>query len=538
MAASRQFGSGPLLAHPQSGAMLRPDLKQAMKHQPDKLSQATSLDVAEHSRPGPTHNFNQSPASLPRSNAPFVSTRPLRAAARLLDPVMLLAAAFLTALFHPGLAEATASMAHFATAGTAALLLVALYEFANLYRLNVLLTPAFEMPRMLASWMVVFALVFGGVFFLQAGILVSRVWLVSLAIDGFLAMLCGRFMFAALLRRLNRNGQLNRRAVLVGGGEPAARVMSVLTESPDSGVNLLGYFDDRNTERLGSNTHGLTHLGTVDNLIDFVRNTRIETLIITLPVPAEERLLQILNRLWILPVDIRLSAQGQKLHYRPRAYSYIGNLPCLDLYDRPLGDWGPLLKMATDKILAGLALLLLSPVFLGVTLAVKGTSKGPAFFKQKRFGFNNELVEVYKFRSMYIDQTDTNANKLVTKGDPRVTPVGRFIRRTSLDELPQLLNVLKGDLSLVGPRPHATKAKAGEQLYEHVVDGYFARHKMKPGITGWAQINGWRGETDTAEKIERRVEHDLYYIDNWSLTFDLYILARTPLALLSTTNAY
>ena len=139
---------------------------------------------------------------------------------------------------------------------------------------------------------------------------------------------------------------------------------------------------------------------------------------------------------------------------------------------------------------------------------------------------------------MYSSMTDANAANLVTRDDPRVTRVGRFIRRTTLDELPQFLNVLKGDLSLVGPRPHATQAKAGVELYEHVVDGYFARHRVKPGITGWAQVNGWRGETDTAEKIERRVEYDLYYIENWSLTFDLYILARTPLALIKAENAY
>jgi lipopolysaccharide/colanic/teichoic acid biosynthesis glycosyltransferase len=180
----------------------------------------------------------------------------------------------------------------------------------------------------------------------------------------------------------------------------------------------------------------------------------------------------------------------------------------------------------------------LSPVFAAVALAVRFDSKGPILFKQKRYGFNNELIEVYKFRSMYADKADADARKLVTKGDPRVTRVGNFIRKTSLDELPQLLNVLRGELSLVGPRPHATQASAAGSLYESVVDGYFARHKVKPGMTGWAQINGWRGETDTAEKIERRVEHDLYYIENWSLTFDLYILARTPLALLKTESAY
>ena len=158
-------------------------------------------------------------------------------------------------------------------------------------------------------------------------------------------------------------------------------------------------------------------------------------------------------------------------------------------------------------------------------------------FRQKRYGFNNELIEVYKFRSMYTDMTDLDATKLVSKGDPRVTKVGRIMRKTSLDELPQLFNVLNGDLSLVGPRPHATKAKAGEDLYEHVVDGYFARHKVKPGMTGWAQINGWRGETDTAEKIERRVEHDLYYIENWSLLLDLSILLKTPWAVLKSRKA-
>ncbi|MDO9428171.1 MAG: sugar transferase, partial [Methylobacterium sp.] len=159
-------------------------------------------------------------------------------------------------------------------------------------------------------------------------------------------------------------------------------------------------------------------------------------------------------------------------------------------------------------------------------------------FRQKRYGFNNELIEVYKFRSMFVDQGDATAAKLVTRGDPRVTPVGRFIRRTSLDELPQLFNVIKGELSLVGPRPHALQAKAANTLYDQVVDGYFARHKVKPGITGWAQVNGWRGETDTSDKIQRRVEHDLHYIENWSVLFDIRIMLATPLSLFRTQNAY
>ena len=172
-------------------------------------------------------------------------------------------------------------------------------------------------------------------------------------------------------------------------------------------------------------------------------------------------------------------------------------------------------------------------------IAIKLDSRGPVLFKQKRYGFNNELIEVYKFRSMYVDQCDATASKLVQKDDPRVTRVGAFIRKTSIDELPQLFNVVfKGNLSLVGPRPHAVHAKAEDRLYDEAVDGYFARHRVKPGITGWAQISGWRGETDTNEKIQRRVEHDLYYIENWSVLFDLYILAKTPLALARAENAY
>jgi exopolysaccharide biosynthesis polyprenyl glycosylphosphotransferase len=216
----------------------------------------------------------------------------------------------------------------------------------------------------------------------------------------------------------------------------------------------------------------------------------------------------------------------------------VGNVPFLDVFDRPLTEWGKIIKAVEDKIIASLAVVALSPVMLLVALAIKLDSKGPVLFKQKRFGFNNELIEVFKFRSMYHESSDVDAARLVTKGDLRVTRIGRFLRKSSLDELPQLFNVLRGELSLVGPRPHATKAKAADKLYNDVVDGYFARHRVKPGITGWAQINGWRGETDTAEKLQRRVEHDLYYIENWSLMFDLYILWRTPIALLKTESAY
>ena len=315
-------------------------------------------------------------------------------------------------------------------------------------------------------------------------------------------------------------------------------MIGALRASRDADVAIVGVFDDRNDQRSPASIASLPKLGNVNELVEFVRKARIDSLIVTIPLTAEERLLQLLRKLWILPVDIRLSAYAQKLHYRPRAYSYLGNVPLLDVLDKPLREWGSLIKTIEDKAISAIALVLLAPVMLAVALAIKLESKGPVLFRQKRFGFNNELIEVFKFRSMYHEQRDSNASRLVTRDDPRVTKVGKFIRRTSLDELPQLFNVLRGELSLVGPRPHATLAKAAGQLYSDVVDGYFARHRVKPGITGWAQINGWRGETDTAEKLQRRVEHDLYYIENWSFALDLYILARTPISLLKSENAY
>jgi lipopolysaccharide/colanic/teichoic acid biosynthesis glycosyltransferase len=185
-----------------------------------------------------------------------------------------------------------------------------------------------------------------------------------------------------------------------------------------------------------------------------------------------------------------------------------------------------------------LALTLVSPILIATAVAIKLDSKGPVFFRQKRYGFNNQVINVLKFRSMYVDQCDHHAKVAVTKVDPRVTKVGRIIRKTSIDELPQLFNVLLGHLSLVGPRPHAIGSNTQNHPWESIVDSYFVRHKVKPGVTGWAQINGWRGEIDTPEKLRSRVEHDLYYIENWNLFLDFYILARTPLALFDTRNAY
>lgn len=333
-------------------------------------------------------------------------------------------------------------------------------------------------------------------------------------------------------------GRFRQRIAIVGGGKAAEDAIITLEKSTNLNIEIVGLFDDRYDNRSPDSVRKHKKLGKIGDLADYARANTVDLIIVAIPMSAEQRLLQILKRLWELPVDIRVSGQAAVLKLSPRAYTYLGELPLLAIFDRPLNGWSQFLKDMMDRAIALVAIIVLSPVMLVVAAAVRYESKGPIIFKQKRFGFNNELIEVFKFRSMYTDMADASASKLVTKNDPRVTRVGRIIRKTSLDELPQLFNVLTGQLSLVGPRPHATQAKAAGTLYDDVIDGYFARHKVKPGITGWAQINGWRGETDTHEKLEQRVKHDLDYIDRWSLGLDLYILAKTPLALLKNENAY
>ncbi len=383
--------------------------------------------------------------------------------------------------------------------------------------------------------------VIGFVFYLAAGLIdlpLAASWLEFWLVLSALHIVITRTSVLFWTRPSSKAHSYRQRIAIVGGGKAAEDAIATLENSPGLDIEIIGLFDDRYDNRSPDSVRKHQKIGKISTLADYARTHQVDLIIVAIPMSAELRLLQILKRLWELPVDIRVSGQAAQLKLSARAYTYLGELPLLAIFDRPLNSWNQFLKDTMDRAIALVALILLSPIMLIVAAAVRYESKGPIIFKQKRFGYNNELVEVYKFRSMYTDMADASAAKLVSKNDPRVTKVGRIIRKSSLDELPQLFNVLTGQLSLVGPRPHATQAKAAGTLYDEVVDGYFARHKVKPGITGWAQINGWRGETDTHEKLEQRLKHDLEYIDRWSLGFDLYILAKTPLALLKSENAY
>jgi Undecaprenyl-phosphate glucose phosphotransferase len=414
------------------------------------------------------------------------------------------------------------------------------FQAADIYDVQVFRGRLRQMTRMISSWAFVFLLFIGASFFVKLGNEVSRLWLSAFFFVGLAVLIAERLLLRSMVRGWARQGRLDRRTIIVGSDQNGEQLVEALKGQDDSDIDILGVFDDRNDTRALESCAGSPKLGRVDDIVEFARRTRVDLVLFALPISAETRILEMLKKLWVLPVDIRLSAHTNKLRFRPRSYSYLGKVPTLHVFEAPITDWDLVMKWLFDHVVGALILLLALPVMALVALAIKLDSPGPVLFRQKRFGFNNERIDVFKFRSLYHHQADPTAAKVVTKNDPRVTRVGRFIRKTSLDELPQLFNVVfKGNLSLVGPRPHAVQGKLMSRLFDEAVDGYFARHRVKPGITGWAQINGWRGEIDNEEKIQKRVEFDLYYIENWSVLIDFYILLKTPLALMTKNeNAY
>jgi Undecaprenyl-phosphate glucose phosphotransferase len=413
------------------------------------------------------------------------------------------------------------------------------FQAADCYQLPVMRTLRGHLARVVVSLALVYGVFTAVQMFGSFDIGIPKHWATLWFGLAAVALILSRISVTLLARHWTEAGRLGHRAVIVAGDEATADLIREIENQPNHAVRICGVFDDRGNDRTPPVVGGCPTLGSVADLVEFARVAHVDMVIVTIPINAEGRLLEVLRKLWVLPVDIRLSAHTDGLDFRDRApSSWIGAMPFVDVVEKPLADWDAIVKRAMDLLFTCVALVLLSPVMLLTALAIRLDSPGPIFFRQKRYGFNNEVIEVFKFRSMYHEMSDPLAKRVVTKGDSRVTRVGRFIRKASIDELPQLFNVLTGELSLVGPRPHAINAHTDERLWEEVVEGYFARHKVKPGITGWAQINGWRGEVDSPFKIHKRVEYDIYYIENWSILLDLYILFRTPFALFNTENAY
>ncbi len=345
-----------------------------------------------------------------------------------------------------------------------------------------------------------------------------------------------RILLARLVQHWTTAGRLARKVAIVGLGAFSEEFIARLSEESHA-YRIVGIYDDR-MARLPTSQAGVPVLGTVANLVQRSREDRIDVIVVALPLSAAERIRAIMDQLGSTVADIVLTTDLAGLRYSQTQFAGIGANSVVSVREAPLKDWRALQKAALDYSVGLLALLVLSPVLLATALLIRLETPGPVLFRQPRLGFNNRMFTCYKFRSMHHGSADLLADRQTTRGDKRITRIGRVIRKLSIDELPQLLNVLNGTMSLVGPRPHAPNTKAADRLFTEVVQQYALRHRVKPGITGWAQVNGWRGETATVAQIEGRVACDLFYIEHWSIGFDLRIMMMTLLREIRSRHAF
>ena len=325
------------------------------------------------------------------------------------------------------------------------------------------------------------------------------------------------------LQAHDRAGRLSTRVALVGANEASLKFIE--DTAGNASISIVGVYDDRMT-RLPANVVRTWLRGSVDDLVAFTKSAPVDAIVIALPLSATDRIAEIRRQLAGLATDIFLTTDVTALSYAGAQFTTLGSSGVLAVSSRPLKDWPAFKKSCFDRIASAFFLVMALPLMGVLALLVKLESKGPALFRQEREGLNGIPFTMFKFRTMYC-RPDNDQSVQATANDRRVTRVGYWLRRFSLDELPQLWNVLRGDMSLVGPRPHLATTRAGNRLFHEVVPHYQARHRMKPGLTGWAQVQGLRGETRTEREIVERVAQDLYYIDNWSLGLDLKIILRT-----------
>ena len=373
------------------------------------------------------------------------------------------------------------------------------------------------------SWVIVCLGMLVFTFFAKISENLSRVVMGSWMLASLVALLGWRLLFRQFLFQLRKKGINARRAAVVGINHSGVQMRNELVSNPEHGYLFAGFFDDRSHDRMVEEFPGSKLDGSIDDLVNLARQGDIDTVFVALPVKAQKRIDSVLKRLGDTTISVHLIPDFFTYNLLHARFGEIGQVQTISVYDTPIFGFNDVMKRAFDIAFSGSVLLLISPLMLVIALAVKLTSPGPVIFKQYRYGLDGRKIHVWKFRSM---TSMENGDRVVqaTKDDKRVTKVGALIRRTSLDELPQFINVLQGRMSVVGPRPHAV---AHNEEYRKVIPYYMLRHKVKPGITGWAQINGYRGETDTLDKMAGRVDFDLEYIRNWSLWMDLKIVFLT-----------
>lgn len=458
--------------------------------------------------------------AFPRNYPRPVSLEVVGGIMRGLDGISGLAAALAAlAMTMPDLPLAPSYHIAIALLGTA--VMVCALSAAGVYRIDLLREGNLPMHRILVGWASTSGIVVGAVVLSGAGLSANRDWLLLWFVLGGCVSIAVHTVLSVWLDQLRQAGRLRIRVAIFGSGAAARALLRRLDEGNRSLRDhvVVGLYDNQN--------HGAHSLsGNMDALLNGVRRQHVDAVIVAL-ASTEWPSATVVDMLRQAAADIYLYPDIRGFRPNGAGMAQIGGVPLLAVEFHPLRNWRGVAKAVEDRVFAAFALLLVSPVLLLIAMLIKLDSPGPVLFRQKRYGLNNQLIEVLKFRTMRQDMCDPTASQLTQRNDPRVTRIGALLRRTSLDELPQFINVLRGDMSVVGPRPHAVAAKAAGLLYQEAVPYYDCRHRMKPGITGLAQVSGWRGETETLEQIRKRVEHDVHYIENWSLLLDAQIILRT-----------
>lgn len=417
---------------------------------------------------------------------------------------------------------------------TGFLLCLIVFPFFELYRPQRGASLWVETQSLASAWAILFVGLIVVLFATKTSTEFSRLWIGQWAVAGFVTLVVFRLLLRGGLRLFRGHGFNLRYVAIAGAGELGRDVARRLADSPWTGLKVVGFYDD-NPEKQRQTFEGIEVRGDLNRIPQEVTALAIDQVWIALPLQHDKPVQSLVSQLARLPVQVTFVPDIYGVKLLNHSIAEVAGLPVIHLMESPLSGVKGIVKTIEDKIVAGLVLLVASPLMMLIALAIKLSSPDPVFFKQLRGGLHGERIWVWKFRTMKPHVDPPGEVPQAVPGDERITSFGAFLRRTSLDELPQFLNVLKGDMSIVGPRPHAVEH---DEFYQRQIDAYLLRHHVKPGITGWAQVNGWRGETGEIEKMQMRVRHDLYYINNWSLWFDLRIIFMTVIMMLVGKNAH
>ncbi len=415
-------------------------------------------------------------------------------------------------------------------AATTLLLMLTIFKAVGLYQPYRTLSPQILGLRLFWGWSIIVGLLLFLGYITKTSALFSRALLLTWVGCVPLLLFGLHLTIWRLLRQMRAVGLNSRKAVIAGVNPLSLQLAQQIRSCKELGIHLRGFFEDASSE----NSYCVPILGTLDQLPQYVSQSNIDVVYLACPIEQKAAIISMIEGLKDTTACVYFVPNllvSNLLH--GRSYELNG-VPLIAIWEIPFSELQYLFKRGIDIIIATLAIIILSPLMLAIAIAIKASSRGPILFRQRRYGLNGQEIVIYKFRTMHVME-DGDIIPQARRNDSRVTKIGAFLRKTSLDEVPQFINVLQGHMSIVGPRPHAV---AHNEMYRKLIDGYMLRHKIKPGITGWAQVNGCRGETSTLEKMRQRVRYDLEYLKNWSLGLDLHIMLRTTLIFFNDQNAY